>query len=45
MLDATNPTNRPVAFYFKDYSAKLIATMLQEDMGMQEWSAQLGKAV
>lgn len=34
-LDATNLTNRPVAFYFKDYGAKLIAAMLQ-DMGVQK---------
>lgn len=36
-LDATNLTNRPVAFYFKDLGAKLIAAMLQ-DMGVQKWT-------
>lgn len=37
-LDATNLTNRPVAFYFKDYGAKFIAAMWQ-DMGVQKWTS------
>lgn len=37
-LETTNLTNRPVAFYFKDYGAKLIAAMLQ-DMGVQKWTS------